>query len=162
MKSRKKIVQPAFHGGWFLAPTTKQRLDYARYLHVWGKDKVHVPRVLKEKFESIHVCWILPLTISIITLMMYYLQGQVRDQPQDVVWFHEPGGNLHDPFHPFFIHQALQEQSWMKYLVFGSDSNHCSSLPDMPEHPDLLREWFEVHGQFFHLFSNYVLLTGYS
>jgi len=49
-------VKPALHGGWFLAPTTDQRLKYKDYLRVWGKDKVRVPRQLKDAFNEFCVC----------------------------------------------------------------------------------------------------------
>ena len=62
-ESRKNVVKPALHGGWFLAPTTEQRVVYASYLHVWGKDRVQVPKILKERFKEFDVCWISPLIV---------------------------------------------------------------------------------------------------
>jgi hypothetical protein len=56
---RKDTVQPALQGGWFLAPTTKQRLTYTKYLCVWGKEKVHVPNKLKIALNEFNVCLLL-------------------------------------------------------------------------------------------------------
>lgn len=53
---REKVVKPALHGGWFLAPTTGQRLEYTKYLHVWGKAKVGMPVELKNAFQKLDVC----------------------------------------------------------------------------------------------------------
>ena len=52
----REIVRPALHSGWFLAPATKHRLSYAKYLFVWGKDKVHRPMVLKDALKEFNVC----------------------------------------------------------------------------------------------------------
>ena len=51
-----------------------------------------------------------------------------------------------DPFHPYFIHHALQEHSWMKDLVFGSDSLSCQFIQDQG-HPDMIKFFFEAYGQ---------------
>jgi len=52
---RNNIVRPALHGGWILAPTTSQRLEYTKYLCVWGKEKVHVPENLKVALHEFNV-----------------------------------------------------------------------------------------------------------
>ena len=39
----------------------------------------------------------------------------------DQNWIYE-SGSFHDPFYPFFIGDALNEQSWMESLVFSLDS----------------------------------------
>lgn len=39
---------------------------------------------------------------------------------------------FYDPFHPYFIRGAIQEQPWMKCLVFGLDSLSGESPPGGP------------------------------
>jgi hypothetical protein len=56
---RDDTVKRALHEQWFLAPTTKQRLKYKDYLRVWGKDKILVPKALKNAFKEFNVCYLL-------------------------------------------------------------------------------------------------------
>jgi len=62
------------------------------------------------------------------------------------MWFRETR-TFYDPFHPFFIYDALQDQLWMKYLVFGSDSTICPLLPGSRcSKTDQFSELFEGYG----------------
>jgi len=53
---REKVVKPALHGGYILAPTTAQRLRYKGYLCVYGKDILNVSVGMKTLIEESHVC----------------------------------------------------------------------------------------------------------
>jgi len=57
--NRKDIVKPALHGGYFLAPTTGQRLRYQSYLSVYGKDKVQVSENMAAMIKESHVSHLL-------------------------------------------------------------------------------------------------------
>jgi hypothetical protein len=48
-------VRAALHGGWVLAPTSEQRLEYHYSVRVWGKDKIKVPAVMQKAFEQFNV-----------------------------------------------------------------------------------------------------------
>jgi hypothetical protein len=55
----RKLLRPCIHEG-FLAPTTEQRLKYANWLHVWGKERVLVSDRMSNLIDMFHV-WRPPL-----------------------------------------------------------------------------------------------------
>jgi len=74
------------------------------------------------------------------------------------MWFRETGA-FYDPFHPSFIYKALQDQLWMKYLVFGSDSLICPLLPGSKcSKTDQFSQLFERYGKFDYFQNNWVLM----
>jgi len=54
---REKVVKPALHKGYILAPTINQQLWYKAYLSVYGNDMVLVPMNMKTLIENSHVCY---------------------------------------------------------------------------------------------------------
>ena len=64
--NRKDVVQPALHKGIFLAPTTKQRLQYQNYLSVFGKDKVQVTENMFAVIKEFHVRYLRILCIVVL------------------------------------------------------------------------------------------------
>jgi len=144
-------VRPALHGGWFLAPTTDQRLNYPKYLCVWGKEKVHVPDKLKIALSEFNVCLLPPPHTGCNTdnkLLQTYVRK--KEKQSDQVWIR--GSELiQDPFHPYFILGALQDQLWMKTIVFGSNSRSIPLLPTSPEHANPIYELFQKLGELNHI-----------
>jgi len=55
--ARKKVVKPALHKKYILAPTTEQRLRYKQYLSVYGKDTLLVSTAMKTLIEDFYVCY---------------------------------------------------------------------------------------------------------
>ena len=53
---RKKEVETVFNGGYILAPTTQQWMQYKAYLSVYGKEVIHVSENMKSLIEGSHVC----------------------------------------------------------------------------------------------------------
>ena len=96
---------------------------------------------------------IFPYLVVILTI--HHTQGEVAARGEgDEAWFRVTG-TFYDPFHPFFIYKALQDQLWMKYLVFGSDSFICPLLPGSRcSKTDQFSKLFRGYGQ-----CNYFQIT---
>jgi len=75
-------------------------------------------------------------------------QTQVREKAGELdgVLIRETG-SFNDPFHPYFILRALEEQPWMKCVVFGPDSPSIPLLPASPEHSNPIYELFQTFGE---------------
>lgn len=137
-KFREDKVRPALHGGWFLAPTTEQRLEYTKLLCVWGKDKVSIPETLKEAFEVFNVC----ISSFMVTKIDRFSQKKLTSWAnKDEIILRDEDGAFYDPFHPYFISEALQKYPEMKYHIFGLEPG------DQPS-SDRLSTLFQTFGNF--------------
>jgi hypothetical protein len=101
------------------------------------------------------------ILILVVMLITDHPQSQIAKQGAEggKMLYRDIGG-FYDPFHPFFIHQALQEQPWMKHLVFGSDSPHCPLLPGGREYPNVISELFKGYGKSDYVSDGLVLTLG--
>jgi hypothetical protein len=66
----------------------------------------------------------------------------MQTKESDQTWFRDSGA-LRDPFHPLFVHGALQDAPWMKPVVFGL----CTPLPDGPEDNNMIIDLFAKYGK---------------
>jgi hypothetical protein len=64
----RSLIRPAFVNG-ILAPTKQQRLEYATWLHVFGKDRTEMPSRMATLVDDYNVCiayysWRPPITTT--------------------------------------------------------------------------------------------------
>ncbi|KAF7321215.1 hypothetical protein HMN09_00210500 [Mycena chlorophos] len=87
-----------------LAPTKDQRLRYAQapWLHVWARERAYMTNRMAELVKDHNT-----------TIASY-----ARDEG---IIFRDQLTDLHDPFEPTFVAAALQSQSNLGALIFGSD-----------------------------------------
>ncbi|KAJ7663721.1 hypothetical protein DFH06DRAFT_1041932 [Mycena polygramma] len=93
------LVGPCIHEG-VLAPTTEQRLRYADWLYVWGKDRVRMSSRMSELVDAFH---------AKLDEFSSHTSVTCRDTVED----------LYDVFEPTLVATALHHLPNFAPLIFG-------------------------------------------
>ncbi|KAJ7927920.1 hypothetical protein B0H13DRAFT_1598279 [Mycena leptocephala] len=133
-----KLLRPCIHEG-FLAPTTEQRLKYANWLHVWGKERVLVSDRMSNLIDMFHE------TLN---------QSEEGGLPVS----RNSLDSLYDVFEPTLIAGTLKRHPEFGPLIFGQEEwlslggvvqMHDDALTAFYRQNDLLRVSTKLHPNFY-------------
>ncbi|KAH9948432.1 hypothetical protein B0H21DRAFT_821093 [Amylocystis lapponica] len=107
------LLKPCIHDG-ILAPTDDQRMEYSRWLHVFGK--------LRTKMSP-----------SMIRLLDSYVArlAEFEDTPNKT-WNRSDTTDLYDVFDPAYITSGMEKPGHLSHLVFGTSSGLPGMVPTDP------------------------------
>ncbi|KAK7035102.1 hypothetical protein R3P38DRAFT_2912758 [Favolaschia claudopus] len=128
-----RLLSPCIYEG-VLAPTTEQRLRYADWLYVWGKERVYMSIRMSRLLDSYNS-----------SLCSFFQKTLAAYAAASEVTFRKSVTDLFDVFEPTLVEPALEANPTWGSLVFG-EWTWLSISGNIPIGSDPITELFRSHG----------------